>query len=155
VTERLASLLIEENVQDRSRMAENTHSFLASQIDELAKQVNALGAGMESDRLAHRTPPRSRVIEYEELQNTYRDLLGKREQARIAASVEARQIGEQFRIIDPARIPERPEGPDRLNIGLYGAGVGLVAGLLMMFAAAMRPPTTPAMAMRAPSPAAE
>ena len=155
VTERLVSLFIDENSLDRSRMAENTHMFLAGRIEALAEEVDQLAAGIERDRMAHRTPPRSRVIEYEELQNTYRELLGKREQARIAASLEAGQIGEQFKLIDPARLPERPEGPDRLSIGLFGAGAGLAAGLVMMLAAAMRPPTTPAMAIPTSSPLAE
>jgi uncharacterized protein involved in exopolysaccharide biosynthesis len=156
VTERLVSLFIEENLVDRSRMAENTHNFLAGQLDELARQVDELAAAIESDRQAHRTPPRSRVIEFEELQNTYRELLGKRGQARIAASLEANQIGETYRVIDPARIPERPEGPDRLSIALFGSGVGLVAGLLLILVASMRPPTPPPpMAVPAASPAAE
>ena len=72
-------------------------------------------------------------------------MLGKRGQARIAASLEAKQIGETYRVIDPARIPERPEGPDRLSIGLFGSAVGFVAGLLLLLVASMRPPTLPPM----------
>ena len=110
---------------------------------------------MERDRLAHRTTPRSKVIEYEELQNTYRELLGKRQQARLAANMEKRQIGEQFRVIDPARIPARSEGPDRPSITLFGAGAGLAVGLLLMLVASMRPPAPPPLAIPAASPAAE
>ena len=147
VTEKLASLFINENLEDRSRMAENTHQFLEGQLEELARQVDEFAAGMERDRLAHRTTRRSDVIQYEELQNTYRELLGKRQQARIAASMEARQIGEQFKVIDPARIAERPEGPDRLSISLFGAGAGLAVGLALMLAASMRRPTSAAPAI--------
>jgi uncharacterized protein involved in exopolysaccharide biosynthesis len=154
VTERLASLFINENLEDRSRMAENTRMFIEGQLEDLARQLDEFAAALERDRLAHRTTRRSDVIQYEELQNTYRELLGKREQARLAANLEARQIGEQFKVIDPARIPERPEGPDRLNISLFGAGAGLAVGLALMLAASMRPPAPP-MAIPAGSPAAE
>jgi len=155
VTEKLASLFINENLEDRSRMAENTQTFIEGQLDDLARQLDEFAAVMERDRLAHRTTRRSDVIQYEELQNAYREMLNKRQQARLAANMENRQIGEQFKVIDPARIAERPEGPERLNITLFGAGAGLAVGLALMLAASMRPPAPPPMAIPAASPAAE
>ena len=64
------------------------------------------------------TPTReSELIEltrdYDTLQKTYTSLLGKKEDSKIAANLERRQIGEQFKILDPARMPERPFSPDR------------------------------------------
>lgn len=144
VTEKLTSLFIDGNFEERARSADNTTMFLDSQIDDLAVQVDASAARIEKDQLAHRTPRRSESIEYEELQNAYRGLLGKRQQARIAANIENRQIGEQLRVLDPARIPPRPEGPERLNISLFGAGAGLAVGLLLMLVASMRRPAPPA-----------
>ena len=64
--------------------------------------------------------------DYETLQRMYTSLLMKSQEAQVAANVERRQIGEQFKVIDPARVPERPFSPDRPK--LYGAGA--VAGLL-------------------------
>jgi len=89
------------------------------------------------------------------LQNAYRAQLAHREQARIAANLDARQIGEQFQVIEPARIAARPEGPERLNISLLGATIGLALGLLLMLASAMRPPAPPAAVIPAESTAAE
>jgi uncharacterized protein involved in exopolysaccharide biosynthesis len=43
----------------------------------------------------------------------------------LAANLERRQIGEQFRVLDAARLPTRPFSPDRPR---YYAG-GLLAGL--------------------------
>jgi len=51
--------------------------------------------------------------DYETLQQTYRSLLGKKEESQISANLEKRQIGEQFKILDPARMPEKPASPDR------------------------------------------
>ena len=155
VTEKLSSLFINENLEDRSRMAENTAQFLEGHSEALAKEVDEFAARMERDRIEHRTSPRSQVLEYEELQKTYRALLANRQQARIAASLEARQIGETFKLVDVARIPTRPEGPERLSIGLFGAGAGLGVGLLLMLAASMRKPPPPAPVIPAASPAAE
>jgi polysaccharide chain length determinant protein (PEP-CTERM system associated) len=67
--------------------------------------------------------------DYETIQQIYRGLLAKREDSQMAANLEQRQIGEQFRVLDPARIPERPFSPDRMRINLMGIAVGLLIGL--------------------------
>jgi polysaccharide chain length determinant protein (PEP-CTERM system associated) len=67
--------------------------------------------------------------DYETLRLAYTDLLAKSENARVSANLERRQIGEQFRILDPARLPERPVSPNRLQIYALGALGGLAAGL--------------------------
>jgi polysaccharide chain length determinant protein (PEP-CTERM system associated) len=61
----------------------------------------------------------------------YKDLLAKSEQSKIAVELERRQIGEQFRVLDPARLPVRPIGLRRLQINAMGAAAGLVIGLLL------------------------
>ena len=61
VTEKLASLFINENLSDRQRMAQNTVMFLESQIEALAREVDEFAARMEQDRIEHRTSPRSQV----------------------------------------------------------------------------------------------
>ena len=63
--------------------------------------------------------------DYSTLQEQYTDLLRKSEESKIAVNLERRQIGEQFKVIDGARLPERPISPDRLRINL----MGLLAGL--------------------------
>jgi polysaccharide chain length determinant protein (PEP-CTERM system associated) len=65
--------------------------------------------------------------DYETLQRVYTDLLSKREQSKVAANLERRQIGEQFIVLDPARLPERPFSPNRPLLLL----VGLLAGLML------------------------
>ncbi len=66
--------------------------------------------------------------DYETLQERYRALLTKREDAKIAADLERRQIGEQFKVIEPAQLPERPVSPNRPLINLLGALIGLGVG---------------------------
>jgi len=47
----------------------------------------------------------------------------------MAANLERRQIGEQFKIIDPARLPQRPVGRRRLSVSVVGGLAGLVLTL--------------------------
>jgi polysaccharide chain length determinant protein (PEP-CTERM system associated) len=76
--------------------------------------------------------------DYDTLQTTYRSLLAKKEESQIATNLENRQIGEQFRIIDPARLPERPISPNRPVIHAGGVAAGLALGLLVVLALELR-----------------
>jgi polysaccharide chain length determinant protein (PEP-CTERM system associated) len=71
--------------------------------------------------------------DYGTLQAAYQSLLTKREESKIAANLERRQIGEQFRILDPASLPERPDN-QLMRIGLIGSGAvaGFFLGLLLV-----------------------
>jgi protein tyrosine kinase modulator len=69
--------------------------------------------------------------DYETLQRGYRSLLERYQDSKVAANLEAQQIGETLQVLDPARVPERPFSPNRLMIGAGGAGLGLVLGLLL------------------------
>lgn len=66
------------------------------------------------------------------LQASYQSLLVKREEARLAANLQRRNIGEQFKVLDPAKAPERPFSPNRMLIDIGGAGGGLFIGLLII-----------------------
>src|SRR5438045_7724961 len=71
--------------------------------------------------------------DYQTLQTTYTSLLAKKEDSKVAANLERRQIGEQFKILDPARLPERPTSPNRAQLhamgllGGIGFGIALIA----------------------------
>jgi uncharacterized protein involved in exopolysaccharide biosynthesis len=77
--------------------------------------------------------------DYDILKKTYDSLLVKREDSKLAANLERRQIGEQFRILDPASLPVRPANQmKRLGLSLSAAVAGLffglaVSGLLFYF----------------------
>jgi polysaccharide chain length determinant protein (PEP-CTERM system associated) len=72
--------------------------------------------------------------DYQTLQSTYTGLLGKKEDSKVAANLERRQIGEQFKILDPARLPERPTSPNRTQLHSMGllAGVGFGVALMAL-----------------------
>ncbi len=71
--------------------------------------------------------------DYNTLQEIYSSLLEKQEDSKLAANLERRQIGEQFRILDPASFPERPDNQRQRLIMTYSAAAGgLVLGFLLV-----------------------
>ncbi|HVB56493.1 MAG TPA: XrtA system polysaccharide chain length determinant [Candidatus Acidoferrales bacterium] len=68
---------------------------------------------------------------YEESKANYDSLLQKQNQSQLATSLEERQQGEQFRILDPPSLPTRPSSPNHLLISLAGLLVGFTAGAVL------------------------
>lgn len=66
---------------------------------------------------------------YEESKSNYNSLLQKQNQSQLATSLEQRQQGEQFHILDPPSLPVRPSAPNHLLISLGGLVAGLAVGL--------------------------
>jgi polysaccharide chain length determinant protein (PEP-CTERM system associated) len=71
--------------------------------------------------------------DYDTVRELYTSLLAKNEESKLALNLESRQIGEQFRILDPARVPERPFSPNRLRLNAMGIAFGLAVGLGFVF----------------------
>lgn len=71
---------------------------------------------------------------YEESKANYNSLLQKQNQSQLATSLQERQQGQQFRVIDPPSLPHRPSAPNRLLLSAGGLLSGAVLGLgLAMF----------------------
>lgn len=66
--------------------------------------------------------------DYNSVNEQYQLLLKNNEAAKMAANLERRQGGEQFRLLDPARMPGRPVSPNRQQIIFLGAAFGLAIG---------------------------
>ncbi len=71
--------------------------------------------------------------DYQNTREVYQTLLKKSEEAQQAENLERRQKGEQFKVIDPGRIPEKPFRPDIPKILLFGVLLGLGSGFGMAF----------------------
>lgn len=70
--------------------------------------------------------------DYNTLQGVYTGLLAKREESRIAASLERQQVGEQYRVVQRPWTPRRPVSPNRPFIAGAGLGIGLFLGLAVL-----------------------
>ena len=66
--------------------------------------------------------------DYTEASENYQSLLEKRLQAQLAENLERAQQGEQFRILDPAKLPEKPFKPNLLKTLAIGFMMALSCG---------------------------
>ena len=105
--------------------------------DREAEVVRLRGQSASYQYKADMAPTRaSELVEltrdYSNLTGQYSGLLTKRNESQIAANLEARQIGEQFRLLDPARLPEKPTLPNRPRMNLMGMAAGLGLGIALV-----------------------
>jgi succinoglycan biosynthesis transport protein ExoP len=66
---------------------------------------------------------------YEESKANYNSLLQKQNQSELATSLEQRQQGERFSVIDPPSTPLKPSSPNHLIVSLAGLALGVVVGV--------------------------
>jgi len=109
------------------------------EIENLTKEEKQLKASVEQyqNRL-NQTPVREQQLtsvlrNYDQLKLDYADLLNKESQSRMAADLEKRQEGQQFRMIDQPSLPTVPSSPNRVKISLGGAVGGVLLGLGLAF----------------------
>jgi polysaccharide chain length determinant protein (PEP-CTERM system associated) len=67
--------------------------------------------------------------DYDLLRGQFQSLMDKKYQAQMAENLERKQQGEQFMVLDPARLPEKPFKPNRNGLLAMGALIGLGIGL--------------------------
>ena len=66
---------------------------------------------------------------YDEAKFNYNSLLQKQTQSQLATSLGQQHQGQQFRIIDPPKLPDKPSAPNRFLISLCGLAFGAVFGV--------------------------
>jgi uncharacterized protein involved in exopolysaccharide biosynthesis len=118
---------IQELKDNLAELDRHTEAALAEE-----KRLRTLSDGYQ--KRAEMAPTReSELVEltrdYATEHQTYTNLLAKKDDAEIARNLERLQIGEQFKILDPARIPERPFSPDRQRLRLMAMALSLGMGL--------------------------
>jgi polysaccharide chain length determinant protein (PEP-CTERM system associated) len=69
---------------------------------------------------------------YDQSKANYDDLLKKKNESKMATSMELLQQGERFRVIDPPSFPQRPDFPNRLKFCGIGLGIGLGLGVVVV-----------------------
>ena len=66
--------------------------------------------------------------EYDHLYLSYQDFSGRLQQAGVQADLERRQLGERFRILEPAERAREPSSPNRIMLLILGTVFGLALG---------------------------
>jgi polysaccharide chain length determinant protein (PEP-CTERM system associated) len=117
----------------QAQIAELDRQMKYKQDDEKRLQAAAEDAQRRADALPTRESELTELMrDYSIIESSYNSLLAKKQESQIAANLEQRQIGEQFRMLDQARLPERPFSPNRAKYNMTGAGVGLAIGLALL-----------------------
>lgn len=107
--------------------------ILEIEIADTTDQINTYQKRVED------TPKREQELlslrrDYDNINQTYNSLLGRKLEADISVSMEKKQKGERFRVIDPAKRPQKPSDPNmkKLFILILAAGLGIGGGLVFL-----------------------
>ena len=95
-----------------------------AEIDKRAKQIQARLAGLPA--VDQQMAELNRDYEISKMQ--YASLLEKKNASAMAAEMEGRAQGEQFRVLDPANYPEKPYKPNVAQLSLLGVLGGILCG---------------------------
>ncbi len=110
-----------EQIDRQTATKEADAARLQRTITEYQRRVAAVPT-RESDMTAL-------MRDYDTLEKSYQLLLANKQASTISTNLERKQVGEQFKELDPAQLPERPFSPKRLQLNALGAAVGLFLGL--------------------------
>jgi len=113
---------------------------LMTQLDQATVEAKTTSEEMQNinaqiatvTRRLDSTPKREQELalltrDYDTTRELFKSLLTKRGEANMAAELEQKQQGESFRVIEPARLPERPAGPNRFRLLLVGLALAIGA----------------------------
>ena len=115
-----------ESLRRQIEFKEGEERRLRATVGEYQQRLEAI-PGVESEWIALNR-------DYETLQTSYKELLRKSEESKVGADLERMRGGEQFRIVDSARVPVRPTGPFRLQVNGGGLALGLLIGVAIVAA---------------------
>ncbi len=108
---------------DRNHQPRTAVATLKAKVDDYQARLNQ--EPIREQQLADLTRG------YEQSKANYDDLLKKKNESKMATSMELLQQGERFRIIDPPSLPLKPDFPNRLKFCGIGLGVGLALGVVV------------------------
>jgi polysaccharide chain length determinant protein (PEP-CTERM system associated) len=135
VTENADRFLQDRTLNEQINQRTEIRIALKSLEDDIAKirrQINTYQQRVE------RTPKREEELlalrrDYNNIQESYNSLLNRKLEAEIAVNMEKKQKGEQFRVIDPARLPQKPISPDLRRLFMMVVAAGLALGGVLIF----------------------
>lgn len=116
----------------KAQLAQIEKQTARNRLDEGRLRAAANGYQARVEMVPHRETELVELSrDYGTLQGTYTSLLAKKEEANISANLERLQAGEQFKVLDPARVPVRPI-TDRTRIRSMGMLAGLGIGVCLI-----------------------
>ena len=113
---------------------------LVAEANNIQAEVSAIQEKMKNyAQRVEDTPKRelelqSLTRDYSNIQDVYNSILDRKLEAELSVNMEKKQKGEQFRILDHARLPEKPISPNVKMMFLLSiaGGLGLGGGILFL-----------------------
>ncbi|ACN15068.1 GumC1 [Desulforapulum autotrophicum HRM2] len=118
-----------------------------TQLAQMNREIQALNAEIKSiqekmvvyQKRVEDTPKKEQDLlslkrDYANIQSVFNSLLDRKLEAELSVNMEKKQKGEQFRILDHARIPEKPISPDvrKMLVFSLAAGLGVAGGIIFL-----------------------
>jgi hypothetical protein len=121
----------EARLMDQLRNFEVNLTVRGQEVERLREEIDKYEARIEN---TPRVAAGLTVLEdrHKMISEAIRLLQGKANRADIARSMETKQKGEKFRVIEAAQAPETPESPNRPLIFAIGAILGLFSGVALV-----------------------
>jgi succinoglycan biosynthesis transport protein ExoP len=134
--------LVDPYLRDLKRQSSELHSEVALLKQ---RQQGLLNDKINYERRVEKAPQVEQDLlilerDYANMKDNYRALLDKRLNARVAENLEKRQKGAQFRILDTANFPRKPEKPNQPRVMIFGFLFGCAAGVGLAFVREYRSP---------------
>lgn len=106
----------------------------SAQQEEIQKQIQVYQARVQSSPAVEQEY-KQLTRDYQTALEFYNELQKKRQQSAMATDLERRQEGEQFMILDPANLPDKPSFPNKFAFAFagFGGGMALGAGLALFW----------------------
>jgi polysaccharide chain length determinant protein (PEP-CTERM system associated) len=119
-----------QNIQKKE--LNNEINQMKTDLYKLNKEIKIYQERVEN------TPKREQELlslqrDYKNMSDSYNSLLGRKLEAAIAVNMERQQKGEQFRILDHAKLPEKPVSPDMRKLFLFTLALGMGVGCGLIF----------------------
>jgi polysaccharide chain length determinant protein (PEP-CTERM system associated) len=113
---------------------------IKTEIQKIESDISNLEQRMkEIQERVEDTPKRELELQslkrdYSNIQSVFNSLLDRKLEAELSVNMEKKQKGEQFRILDHARLPERPISPNVKFLFLLSiaSGLGIGAGVIFL-----------------------
>ncbi len=135
---------VDEPLSFQSNFANTQHEMqrnnLQNEINKIESDILRINEAMAVyQQRVEDTPKREQELlslkrDYSNIQDVYSSILNRKLEAELSVNMEKKQKGEQFRILDHARLPEKPISPDvrKLLIFSLAAGFGVGGGIIFL-----------------------
>jgi protein tyrosine kinase modulator len=125
-----------QQLRAKLRQDEVNISSLAKRQNQIQDQIHQLQARIQASPVVEQQF-KEMTRSHQAALDFYNDLLKKHEQSAMATDLEHQQQSEQFRVLDPPSLPEKPSFPKKSYFAGGGLGGGFVLGLGLLYLIAL------------------